>query len=417
VWFVIVGLVTKIDVVLLTYKPYSAAKLFLPLLALALALKVATEGTWRRFLGRELWPLYGLAALVLLPVGYAFNAHDWELYQKWTLSFGSYMVLFLAIYAVADDAACRRRLLIAIIAAAAVGAIYSLMQAHLGTTYAMGHARNPDILPRPWGPLDDPNFSSGVFIIGLFFSLYLMLPGHRVRRWGAWGGAASALLFVWALAATQSMGALLALAIGAAALPALVLLLRWRPERRTLLVALVAGEVAILLAFLLFVALHEVNAFGMADTLTEIKTKNVSARIASFRYALDLFRGNPVFGAGPWNDFHRGLDAAYGYTAGHVVHNTLLAIVGTLGLLGAAMYGLLVLWCIRGLSHVAAHRRQPWHGVLAAAIPAALFLTIQAQSQSLQMITSIPLWISLALPYLIDPADRPGSFAFPARRR
>lgn len=417
VWFVIAGLVTKLDVVLLTVKPYSAAKLFLPVLALALLLKVATEGTWRRFLRRELWPLYGLTAALLLPVGYAFNAHDWGLFRTWSLSFGSYVLLFLAIYAVADDPACRRKMRMAILAAAAVGAVYALLQAHLGVTYAMGHARNPDIMPRPWGPLDDPNFSSGVFIIGLFLSLYLLLPGKRLHPGGQWGAFATAILFAWALAATQSMGALLALAIGAVALPVLVLLLRRRPRRPTLLIALVAGEVAVLLALGAFVLLHEANAFGMADTLTAIKSKNVSARIASFRYALDLFAANPIFGAGPWNDFHRGLDAAYGYDAGHVVHNTLLAIVGTLGLSGTAMYGLLVLWCMRHLSHVPARPRQPWRVALTAAIPAALFLTIQAQSQSLQMITSIPLWISFALPYLIDPADAPGRYAAPARHR
>lgn len=407
-WFVIVGLVTKIDVVLLTYKPYSAAKLYLPVLALALLFKVASEGTWRRFLGRDLWPLYGLTAAVLLPLGYAFNGHNWALYQTWTLSFGSYVLLFLAIFAIADDPVCRRRLLVAIYLAAGAGALYTLLQAHLGITYAMGHARNPDILPRPWGPLDDPNFSSGIFLIGLFFSFYLMLPGQRIARWGLWGAAGSALLFAWALGVTQSMGGLLALGIGVVGLLGLVALLRWRPERRVLLGALLMGEALILLALLGFVLLHEANAFGMADTLTEIKTKNVSARIASFAYALDLFAANPIFGAGPWNDFHRGLDAAYGYAAGHVVHHTPLAIVGTLGVVGTGMYALLVLWSMRGLSGVATNRRHPWQAVLTAAIPAALFLAIQAQSQSLQMITSIPLWISLALPLLVEAAPGQG---------
>lgn len=269
---------------------------------------------------------------------------------------------------------------------------------------------------RPYGILDDPNYSAGLLLLGLALTAWFLLrPGRR----GPWLRAAllgAAALCLLGLYASQSAAAWGSLVIGLAVSALAWLLFARKASRpRTRFLFSLAMSAAVLAVFLLFVWAYEADLAGLARRIEAVKANNVSDRIASYRMALHMALDNPLFGAGPWSDFIPEVNRRYGAQRFVIIHNTPLSMLATAGAvgLGALLWPLLLgLWrTVAPAGSDAAQRFAPGRMVVLG-----LLLAIQAQSYSLHMVTSIPFWFALTLPHLL-PADAADSGDAPSGAR
>ena len=408
-WFVLFGLFTKFCIVLVTYKPYTLAKLYLPLLLLLLALKVLADGRLREFLQVKYLSAWALFAVLAVPLGYLSNPHDWRLYTANLLSVASYVVLYTAALYVADSPRNRLRLLGWVLGFCVLGALYMCLQWLTKFTYTPGHVRGAEAVTRPYGIMDDPNYSAGLLLIGLALAAWFLLrPGLRgpLLRAGLVAGAGVCAL---ALYASQSFAAWGSLVIGLSVGGLAWVLFAQRPTRpRTRFLFALSMCAGVLAVFLLFLWAYQANLAGLAQRIESVKFSNASDRIDSYRMALHMAAANPLFGIGPWNDFIPALNRAYGMEKFVIIHNTLLSMLANTGVLGLAA----LLWTLLlGLWQTVAPAGKRGVGLLGPGriVVLGLLLAIQAQSYSLHMVTSIPFWFALMLPHLLPVDADPGA--------
>ncbi|MDT8446041.1 MAG: O-antigen ligase family protein [bacterium] len=412
-WALTLGFWIKLNIVLFTYKPYTATKFYFPLLLLVVLWKAKEVGLKRLWTDRDL----AAASLFLLtfavPLGYLWNPHSWAVYRQWGLSMLSFYLLFAG--ALLLDLRERRRLVEMIAYFCLIGLGYLLLQYLLGWSYEPGHFRRANPFPRPYGILDDPAHSAGIYLTGLALSLVLPLTAPRLR-W-MW---AMVPLYLYALWVSRTLGSYLGLAGSLMALVGLAPF--WSLDLKgNRLGRLVFGLwLFLFLAFLAASVAYHKDYRGMKTQMaSSSKAISMELRAALAFTALDIFEAHPLVGLGTANDHYPPNQKAWAASRALEVrflaqHMTPLAM-----LVGSGLVGLLAfLWL---LYRTCLAYGRAWKGAASRAerakvwILLAWFFGLQILSLTLLMLYSISFWIFLLLPHLLsnppqEPAPHPGLF-------
>ncbi len=173
----IIALWIKFNIVLFTYQPYTATKVFYPLFFLIIIGYTISHLKEVLKQWRIVAVLFACLILMIIPWGAISHPFQFHIYKSWALSFISYLALYTAV--VFLDHRWRNRVFYMTLCFLVLAGVYAIIQSSLDWSYNPGHFRNAATGHRPFGILDDPDHSSGLYILGLFFSLFLFFFHRR----------------------------------------------------------------------------------------------------------------------------------------------------------------------------------------------------------------------------------------------
>jgi O-antigen ligase len=212
-----------------------------------------------------------------------------------------------------------------------------ILAATVTGTYAL--ASGTTLAGRLTGGIANSNFLAAALAAGILLAFFALLAARAALLRIAL--AASIVVNGVAFTMTQSRGGVVALAAGIVF--AVVLAGRWRPQ------ATAAGMLAGAVGATYFFALA---APAIRDRLTNISAQGSSGRSDEWQIAYRIFAHHPIGGAGLGNysllaphyatDTLQLLRVQY-VLRGFVAHNTYLQILSELGLVGAALFAVLLL--------------------------------------------------------------------------
>jgi O-antigen ligase len=268
--------------------------------------------------------------------------------------------------------------LLAIVAIAAAGAALVALGGKLVGAESLYGIYRPALVPQFLGPLVNPNHLACLLAMGALVSAGLVLRTRQsVAQRAAWGAAGLLSLVVCLL--TESRGAAVGLALGAAVFIAALLVQR-RPREATqkrvhMLRATIPIAVVMICGLSLVVFF---SAGGVGDQLAATKAAEIDAplgKVVAWRSAARLVEESPWVGVGRGAfepAFTRLHPASAAFTYSHLENEYLQAVVDW-GLPGALLIALALAW----LMIVAAQRLR--EGPLAAGALGALAV-VAAQS-------------------------------------
>ncbi|MBU2510552.1 O-antigen ligase family protein [bacterium] len=397
---VIIAFWIKFNIVLFTYKPYTATKIFFPLF-LFIILGYCLKHFGRKILSDPRVILLSIVVITfLLPVGYLSHPHDWGLYKKMGLSIISFFTLYFS--AILLDSKGKKLLFFFIYFFCLVALGYLLLQVHFNWSYQMGHFRNSNPIPRPFGILDDPDHSSGIYIIGFFISIGL---GFYKKRYFL--VSPIALLFIYAIIKSQCAGAIIGL-LGGMSIFVIGL--------STIFIKQISGKSLFVLMWLVWFSIfgfmvgffwfYKGNLWGFADLLNTYKSEyTILARLDLMLLAKNIFLEHPIFGVGFANDFNPAIINMYKssnmVTATELhIHTSYLSALSTTGFVGlVSLCALVSLSVCQYAQNFASQKRKSKRILMLCFF--SLFISIQILGYSLQYLYSISFWFSFILPYLL----------------
>lgn len=394
----------KFNIVLFTYKPYTATKFYFPLFLLALGLQLwqhKKDPAWR-----DPALVFGVVFFVtlVLPLGYLHAPWDGAVYRQYALSLGSFFVLFVGAFFLSPQE--KERLLWAVWVFCLFALAYVLAQYHGNLIYEPGHFRGQEAFERPYGILDDPAHSAGVYLLGLTIT-----ADRALRTKGAWWLCPFIPLFLYALWISRTLGAYLGVLGMAAFLPLLGLLFWKRPGVRPLGLGLFLFWCAWLPVLLLVADLYKLDFWGLREwTKGTEKFWSFELRIDLIYNALNVFFAHPFTGVGLANDFTQPIQYRYAsswdiYGKGLHLHTTPLAILANGGILAALPFGAFLFFTLRSYAQKIV-RASTQRDRARALLWLAFFLGLQFLSLSLLMLYSVTYWFSLILPHLLAEEPR-----------
>jgi putative inorganic carbon (HCO3(-)) transporter len=220
--------------------------------------------------------------------------------------------------------------------------------------------RGQSAQPRANGPVGDPNYYAQILLPALAFGLVAVLRERRLRLRLLGGAMAAMILF--AITLTGSRGGALALL----AMVAVMIALRFfRPVQ--LIVAVVAASVALALNPSYVERLTSTSLSGIAAPSGSSVAADSAARgrLTENLAAAQVFSDHPVFGVGPggfpfyYQDYANRIGIEVhtrqrtGRQAGvppqRAAHNLALGLAADLGIVGLALFGVVIWLALRGL--------------------------------------------------------------------
>lgn len=193
---------------------------------------------------------------------------------------------------------------------------------------------------RPYGLTAHPNIFAGFVVIGLLASLALSLDERKSLRWA---GTSVYLGGFWVLLLTFSRSAWLGFGVACLALLILTVPFIWknRTQRRQTIFIVGCTVLLSVLFFALYRPLILVRA-GV-NTNTEItETRSLNERAIYNNVATEAIRDYPLLGVGignfPWYASHYLFYETDTDMRGDNVHNIYLAVQAELGILGTALW-------------------------------------------------------------------------------
>jgi O-antigen ligase len=239
------------------------------------------------------------------------------------------------------------------------------------------HLSSPTDDPvRASGTFGNPNFMGGSAAIS-FAATMTLLFGARSRRVRA-VLAVAALVLASAVVISLSRGAVIAALVG-------VMSLGIARGRRTAIAVVTGSAVAALVVFPAFVDWRLVNVIGSASAAAaEATALSDSGRLAGILAGVALFATSPIVGVG----FGHYLDASAripGALSVHGAHNWYTYLLGEQGIVGAALWALLVAIVVLRVRRLPVRPRSLGVSVLATAAAACLFLEIPTSFQTFAM--------------------------------
>ncbi|OGG99290.1 MAG: hypothetical protein A2600_09790 [Candidatus Lambdaproteobacteria bacterium RIFOXYD1_FULL_56_27] len=389
----------KFNIVLFTYKPYTATKFYFPLFLLALGTQL-----WHNRKA-QVWKDPALVSgivffiLLVLPLGYLHSPAEGAVYRQYALSLGSFFVLFVGAFFL--DPQEKDRLLWGVWAFCLIALAYVLAQFHWGLIYEPGHFRGQEAFNRPYGILDDPAHSAGVYLLGL-----TLTADRALKTKGAWWLWALVPPFLYALWISRTLGAYLGVAGMAAFLPFLGLLFWKRPGARPLGLGLFLFWCSWLPILLVIADFYKLDLWGLRDwTKGTEKFWSFELRIDLVYNSLNIFFAHPFTGVGLANDFTQPIQYLYAsswdiYGKGLHLHTTPLAILANGGILAAVPFGAFLFFTLLSYAQKiiwASTQKERARAILWLSF----FLGLQFLSFSLLMLYSVTYWFSLILPHLL----------------
>lgn len=394
----------KFNIVIFTYKPYTATKLFFPLFLLIIVFYLVNHFEFRNLINTRVILLLAVAITFLIPVGYLFHQHDWALYKKMALSFGSFLSLYYA--TIFLDSKGKKWLLLCVYGFCLIALGYLLLQVYWGWSYEAGHFRNAVPLPRPYGIMDDPDHSSGIYLIGFFFTFSL---GFYNKKYFLLFPLA--LLFVYAILKSQAAGAILALLGGIAVfVVGLIIVFIKQISTKKLFVLLWLVWISLFVFMIGFIGVYRNNIGGFADVIHTFKGEStVLERLDLIMVAKNIFLEHPIFGVGFANDFNPVIINTYKSSAMITntqlhIHTSYLSALATTGLVGFLFLCALVSLSIWHYAHQFCLKKTKRAKMVVLSY-FSLFISIQTLSYSLQYLFSISFWFTLLLPFLISDTE------------
>ena len=390
----------KFNIVLFTFKPYTATKFYFPLFLLLLLWR----GTLvRAKLAQADWALWagGICVLSLLvPIGYLYNPHNWDIYRQFALSLGSFFVMFVAAFTLGSRD--KRALLWAVYGFCGIALIYMLIQVWFNWHHQPGHFRQADVEQRAYGILDDPAHSSAVYFLG--FSLTLFWVAENRRRWPL---LILAPLFLFAIWVSQTLGMFLGLA-GMLVIFLGLLPLVWTPfNQGRWALGLILSWIFGLVVLIWLANVYWRYGGWLYDWI------DVNPKFWSFRLRIDLLFTaiktiliHPFVGLGLANDHNPIIQEIWGTS--HYIptrhlhqHTTPFAVLVSGGLLSFFPFVFLIYFSIKAyLTQLqAAPNRSKRLSVL---VLFSFFMGVQLVSYSVLMLFSVTYWFALILPHLLE---------------
>ena len=389
----------KFNIVLFTYNTYTGTKIFFPIFLLILI--GVTVRKWNRILtfNPSLWCLMLTGFSFLLPIGYLTNPYHWDIYRQKALSLISYLAIYYGVFYLTKHQ--RKRLFFFAYVFCLISLAYVVLQVYFKISYTNGHMRSTFPGDRPFGILDDPNYSSGLLLIGFFYCMGLVFYSRKFLL-------VLPILFGFLLGLHKfhSFGALLGLVGGLAFMIIGVIPTIFLGNRiKGVFLVFLAGWLSIFFSMILFHWLHT-SDFMQMQTLLSAKEASIWQRVKLIDWAVAIFLENWVFGVGLANDFNPEIHVLYsshslGIVRNLCIHTTMLSAFATNGIFGGGALVLLTSCTIFRFSYLFANQVNRSRKVFIFCMFSS-FITIQILSYSLQMLYSIPYWFSLILPFLLD---------------
>ena len=391
----------KFNIVLFTYKPYTATKLFFPFFFLVMFAYVIKYWGIKDFFQARIILVFGVGVTFLVPLGYIWHPHDWALYKQFALTLISFLALYFSVILLDKKekqyvfGACYLFCLIAL--------VYLLAQNQVGWSYEAGHFRETIYYGRPFGILDDPDHSSGLYLMGFYLSIGI---GIYLKRFLVMLPLAA--LFIYVLLASKSAGAIFGLAGSIFVFLALLITLKVLEKKKIkLFPVLLFVWGGLLPAMICFSWLFNNNVAGLADFLLQFKTpRSIIERFDLAIMAKNIFVEYPMTGAGLANDFNPDIQKMYMsadmvYKPQNHIHTSILSALATTGLIGIIPLISLIIYSIHKFA-VLLENQVKGKNRLFILIMFTMFMAAQIQSYSLQFLYSISYWFTLLLPFLLE---------------
>jgi hypothetical protein len=390
----------KFNIVFFTYKPYTATKFYFPIYAFFVLAHLLQQLKNRLWNDHRFQVLAAFALFAFIPVGYLDHAHEWGLYRAWGLSLFSYLVLYLsATFLLAPFQ--KKYIVLGGYLFCVIAALYCLVQYYFHWSYSSGHFRN-DTFSRPFGILDDPDHTSGLYLIGFSLSLWGIFYRKKYLFWLL----PLAVVFILSIVISLSAGAVLALlGSGTVFLLTLLLLSLKDAQIKSIFTALVTLWSSAFLAMILFFVAYKSDFMGVGRLLRAYKgDATISTRLDLMLLAKNIIFQNPLFGTGLGNDMNTAIYARYHtaemiYSEPFHIHTTLLSSAATIGVLGTLFLIGVTLYSILEFAKLFSQQEAVYNRFLILLL-FSTFMVIQIQSYSLLMLYSISYWFSLILPFL-----------------
>ena len=396
---IIIACFIKFNIVLFTYNNYTATKLFFPIYLLILIGITIRKFNRKLFANLHLWFLLLVCIGFLFPFGYLGNPYDWKIYRQWSLSLISYISIYYGVFYLTKTQ--KKILFFAAFAFCFISLVYVILQAYLNISYTSGHMRTPFSGDRPYGILDDPDHSSGLLLIALFYCIGLAFYHRKFLL-------LLPMIFgiLFGLQKFNSYGALFGLIAGGAILILGIALVFVRQKNaKRIFIVFLSIWLSIFAFMVLFYWFYSFDYLRIQALFSE-KASSISQRLKLIDWGMAIFFDNPIFGVGTANDFNPEVHKLYSsQTMGVVnnlhVHTSIVSAFATTGVWGGTPLVLLITSAIYRFSYLffnQINRRKKYFIVAMFS----LFIAIQVLSCSLQMLYSISYWFTLLLPFLLD---------------
>lgn len=164
--------------------------------------------------------------------------------------------------------------------------------------------------------------------------------------WGKIGRAALGLFLLYLMLRTKSRGAILALA---AAGVVMLLMTPLRNRRRSAVLAALAGAASLAVASQIDVTADRLSRVVFRNQSVEV-LMSLNSRTELFDVGFDFFLDKPIFG---WGYLTAGSHFLQFFDWAGEAHNAYLAILFSLGLIGAVAFAVLFFYLLRGIYRAA----------------------------------------------------------------
>lgn len=256
----------------------------------------------------------------------------------------------------------------------------------------VGAVADLDLVPddgyRSLGFFADPNLYAGYLLLSLALLLVrATTPGPGLR---APVLAGQAVVVVGGLVTTGSRGGLATLAL----LMLFAFLVVRSAKVRIALVTLVAGALVVALVLLPDDETRSTAVLGVDRLLVSSAESGDDSRLELWRLAVDLWLTHPLFGIGmgQYPRFSVGIvGELHTSDLGHVVHNSFLSVLVSLGVVGLVVFLGLFGWLLRSVYSSTSLTRNQQHALVAG------MLVIAAQMMTLNLENLRYVWLHFGL--------------------
>jgi len=381
------------------YPTLSISKFLGLWIVIAALTKILTTKKWPDTLRSNLWPAL-LAMVIVSFLSFLFSDHYLTVLDSMRKLFVAILFFGLTLIFVDSEKAIKTILPKVLVFSAAFGAVLSLLGYLFGISWlVMNVDPDPTVINRATGAASDPNLFSMMILFSIPLGVHLLFGAATLKKRVFWGMLL--LMEIATLILTYSRSAALVLC-----LLLLLLGIRYRRQLKPRYIGLVA---AAFVAALIVVAVmvpssyweRHKEALGHDDT-------SIQRRLSYLTVGRDEFFRNPFLGSGLGTFEIAYANSKYaftdpydltGETARRAAHNVYVEILVGTGLLGLAVFLLIIGLAWRNFRKASAMCRAGGNEELVSVILAYqfAFMAILIQLLSLSSFNHKYLWMSLAL--------------------